>query len=87
MRQSLQGATQRIEKMEAVFDALQDPSFREDSRFPAYLQTLLNYYENGQWLRDYALDEQGYLPNGLKRGVLSEDGIYNFLTELQTQQE
>lgn len=87
MRQSLQGAIQRIEKMEAVFDALQDPSFREDPRFPAYLQTLLNYYENGQWLRDYALDEQGYLPNSLKRGVLSEDGIYNFLTELQTQQE
>ena len=82
MQHALDEAIHRIQKMEAVFDALQDLSFRENPRFPAYLQTLLNYYENGQWLRDYALDEQGYLPNGLKRGVLSEDGVYNFLAQI-----
>ena len=82
MQHALDEAIHRIQKMEAVFDALQDLSFREDPHFPAYLQALINYYENGQWLRDYALDEQGYLPNGLKRGVLSEDGVYNFLAQI-----
>ncbi|MBK6087256.1 DUF4298 domain-containing protein, partial [Ruminococcus difficilis] len=30
---------------------------------------------------DFAADEAGLLPKGLKRGVLSEDGIYNLLEE------
>ena len=34
-------------------------------------------------MEDYQLDEQGLFPPGLKRGVLSEDGVYNFLTELE----
>jgi len=28
------------------------------------------------------LDEQGLLPENLKRGVLSEDGVYNFITDI-----
>lgn len=47
------------------------------------LEHLLAYYENGQWLEDYQCDEQGELPATLKRGVLSEDGVYNFLSEIQ----
>ena len=31
------------------------------------------------WKKDFAADEAGLLPQGLKRGVLSEDGIYNIL--------
>lgn len=67
--------------MEGLFDSLQ-ADFS-----PEALQILLQYYEGGQWLQDYRLDELGYLPPDLKRGVLSEDGVYNFLAELQTQQE
>ena len=29
--------------------------------------------------KDFELDEEGKLPADLKRGVLSEDGIYNLL--------
>ena len=47
----------------------------------ALLAAMLRYYEGGQWLSDYAADEAGLLPPTLKRGVLSEDGVYNFLTE------
>lgn len=85
MQQSLHEAVHRIQKMEAVFDTLQDPSFREDPQYPTYLQALVSYYESGQWLRDYALDEQGHLPKTLKRGVLSEDGVYNFLAQINTE--
>ena len=63
----------RIRRMEKIYDTLQ-----EDPDHPA-LGELLRYYESGQWLRDYEMDEQGLLPRDLKRGVLSQDGIYNLL--------
>ena len=62
--------------MEARFDRL-----LADSPEPDDLSILLDYYENGQWLRDYRLDEQRLLPSDLKRGILSEDGFYNYLQQ------
>ena len=41
------------------------------------------YYGSPEWKADYEADEAGQLPNDLKRGVLSEDGIYNLLTDYQ----
>lgn len=32
-------------------------------------------------LKDFEADENGRLPEGLKRGVLSEDGLWNLLEE------
>ncbi|MBQ2991766.1 MAG: DUF4298 domain-containing protein, partial [Clostridia bacterium] len=32
---------------------------------------------------DYAADERGEWPADLKRGVLSQDGLYNLLTEIE----
>jgi len=43
------------------------------------LRELETYYTGPQWKKDFAADEAGQLPAGLKRGVLSEDGIYNLL--------
>ena len=43
------------------------------------LRELENYYGSEVWKQDYADDEAGLLPRDLKRGVLSEDGIYNML--------
>ena len=41
------------------------------------------YYTSGQWRADYEADEAGLLPEGLKRGVLSQDGVYNLLAREQ----
>lgn len=71
-------AINRIRRMEAVFDALRGDPTRGD-----LLAELTAYYEDGQWLRDYELDEQGLLPRDLKRGVLAQDTVYDFLEELQ----
>lgn len=73
--------------MEACFDMLRlaweaDPGVREDPVFRACLCILQEYYLGGQWLRDYEADEQGFLPRELKRGVLSQDGVYDFLSEM-----
>ena len=42
---------------------------------------LNEYYGSDLWRQDFADDEAGRLPEGLKRGVLSEDGIWNMLTD------
>ena len=76
---------QRIEQMEELFDFLLDITRNNPTKIysdPAtvdYIDTLTDYYENGQWIKDYTADEEGKLPRSLKRGVLSEDGVYNLL--------
>ena len=45
------------------------------------LQVLDEYYGSDEWRQDYADDEAGQLPKDLKRGVLSEDGIWNLLSD------
>lgn len=40
---------------------------------------LSDYYSSPEWKLDFAADESGRLPKELKRGVLSEDGLYNLL--------
>ena len=84
----VQEAIERIQRMEAYFDELQklageDPGgICEDSSVREHLRLLIQYYENGQWLQDYELDEKGLLPQDLKRGVLSQDGVYDLLERL-----
>ena len=49
-----------------------------------YYEALKEYYESGLWLSDYEADERGELPKDLKRGVLSQDGLYNLLNDIET---
>ena len=58
-------------------------TLRENAELREMLRLLRRYYEGGQWLRDYELDEQGLLPRDLKRGVLSQDGVYDFLERME----
>lgn len=45
------------------------------------------YYTSPAWRADFEADEAGLLPPDLKRGVLSEDGIYNLLEEYKRVEE
>ena len=45
------------------------------------IAALEEYYGNGEWRKDFEDDEAGRIPQDLKRGVLSEDGIWNLLTD------
>lgn len=88
-KQTIREATDRIRKMEQFFDALQEASVTHPSGIlenPSYremLRSLTQYYENGQWLFDYELDELGFLPPDLKRGVLSQDAVFDFLEAIR----
>jgi hypothetical protein len=44
---------------------------------------LISYYENGEWLRDYEMDECSLLPKDLKRGILAQDAVYDFLEQIR----
>lgn len=39
------------------------------------------YYTSDEWKQDFAADEAGELPPSLRRGVLSEDAIWNVLSD------
>lgn len=52
-------------------------NFNEEEK--AMLVCLTEYYEGGQWLKDYEADEQGLIPSEVKRGILAQDTLYNFL--------
>ena len=45
------------------------------------IASLSRYYNSEEWKQDYADDEADKLPKDLKRGVLSEDGIWNLLSD------
>ena len=84
----IQQAIDRVRQMEEYFDTVQAAASRdphalpEDDSLNAMLQRLIQYYESGQWLHDYELDEQGLLPQTLKRGILAQDSLYDFLEQL-----
>ena len=75
----------RIIEMEFIFDTLQNNvEHKEDYLFQMLYQKLVEYYESNEWKEDYHLDELGLLPSDLKRGILSEDGIYNFIALIES---
>ena len=45
------------------------------------IAALDKYYGSDEWKQDFADDEAGLLPADLKRGVFSEDAIWNLLAD------
>ena len=77
---------ERIRYMEQLFDfvieARKDQTINQDkkARIREATRILAEYYEIKEWKHDFSDDEAGLLPKDLKRGVLSEDGLWNLLT-------
>ena len=75
---------ERIGHAEALLDALtaaQDALERalEDFAAAQAAAAELEAYLDGDWRRDFEDDEAGRLPPELKRGVLSEDALFDAL--------
>lgn len=78
----------RIAYMEALFDDIKIAMRKShmsifDERIKEKIDILLDYYDNGQWLKDYEADEAGLIPKDIKRGVLSQDGVYDLISEIE----
>ena len=77
----------RIEKMEANLDEARFAVDKLAEALSGYEEIqdkyyeLANYYGSVQWMDDYESDEEGELPADLKRGVLSEDAVYNLISD------
>ena len=69
-----------MDNAKAAIDRL-DGALDEYNALKKDIDRLAEYYESRQWLKDFTDDENGKLPSDLKRGVLSEDGVYDLLEE------
>ena len=87
MSMSDMGQIERIRGMEALLNECTEAvnAYEESlERFEAIQQkikTLSDYYGSDKWKSDFEADEAGLLPRELRRGVLSEDAIWNVLTD------
>lgn len=79
----------RVKQMEQYMDEVSETlkncpeSIKENKEIRLKITQLENYQKSGQWLLDYECDERGELPADLKRGVLSEDMLYNLLCDVR----
>ena len=73
---------QYMDEVSEVLEKCPD-SIKDDVSIKLKIAELENYQESGQWLLDYECDERGELPASLKRGVLSEDMLYNLLCDVR----
>lgn len=71
---------QYLDEAEKILKAYSE-SLRAYREIQPKLRELSGYYAGGDWWKDFADDEAGRLPKDLKRGVLSEDGVYDVLSE------
>ena len=76
---------ERIKWMEQRFNyalaAIKDGTTNYQKTIKEDIAELSKYYSSELWKMDLAADEAGHLPPDLKRGVLSEDGIWDLLAD------
>ena len=75
MEHHLNRASTAVKRLEAALDKWEAAQ--------EAIATLDKYYGSDQWKQDFADDEAGRLPADLKRGVLSEDAIWNLLDDVK----
>jgi len=81
----LQNIVERVRQMEQYMDEVAEvlqsapDNLCTEKELFEKVKALTNYMDSGQWLADYEADERGELPADLKRGVLSQDGLYNLI--------
>ena len=67
-----------LDKATYMMDIL-EKKIAEYEEFQSAINKLEAYYTSQQWKDDYAMDEAGKFPEKLKRGVLSQDAVWNML--------
>ena len=74
---------ERIIQMEKLFDDLTEkinqPETLNTHELQPQIDLLEAYYTRSLWKEDFDADCNHLLPEDLKRGILSEDGIYLLL--------
>ena len=78
---------ERVSRMESYLDEsgaaiteLSEALEKYESVQDKYYE-LEEYYGSEDWMADFDADRAGELPADLKRGVLSEDAVYDLITD------
>lgn len=81
---------ERIERMESILDkstgAISElaAAIEKYSALIGNITELSKYYGSAEWFSDVGDSNNGKLPKDLKCGVLSEDAVYDLLTDNRT---
>ncbi len=75
MERRLNRATAAVKRLEAALDKWEAAQ--------EAIAALDEYYGSDLWKQDFADDEAGRLPDDLKRGVLSEDAVWDLLADVK----
>ncbi len=72
---------ERIRYFEKLFDRVNtlNDEIERGLRELAELSAELQAYYSAEWREDFEADEAGLIPDYVKRGVLSEDGLWDAL--------
>lgn len=79
----------RIARMEQNLDVINEVLASKDDaalasqQIQAKIKELSEYYEGGNWKKDYERDERGELPKNLKRGVLAQDTLFDLFETIK----
>lgn len=79
---------ERINQMSAAFKRLSavtgtlTDGAEELKNLAPDVDLLKDYISSGQWLKDFEADERGEIGTDVDRSVLSEDGLYNLMEDL-----
>ena len=77
----------RIKRMESYLDEAEHAVKELSNALEKYEKMEKKYYKIGKyygssdWMNDFEADEEGLIPAEIKRGVLSEDAVYNLIIE------
>ena len=87
-KEYIERSVKRIKELESVFDEVsktlkEEPIKLNDTEYQNKIKILVDYLDSGMWLKDYELDEKGLIDQSVKRGILTEDGLYNLIFEIQ----
>ena len=84
---------ERIKQMERCLDRASQAVMHLSAALDEYagaqdaLRQLNDYYGSDLWKQDFADDSACLLPQDLKRGVLSEDAVWNLLEDVHDLKE
>ncbi len=77
----------RIAHMEDIYDRCREamegllPAAERFAKLRPLMNELISYYESPLWQEDFDADRNGEIPENIKRGILTEDAIYDLITD------
>ncbi len=83
----MENQMERVARMEEIYDRCCGAvealllAARQYQEAEASLRELEKYYTGPAWMEDFDAERADFFPKDMKRGILTEDAIYDLLTD------